>query len=161
MRHYWDNLQPRERIILLSGAGCVLLLLLYAFIWEPFSKERVRLEQSVAEQRALMVWITDASREVERLRGGRVGKGGRAGESLMALVDRTAKSGGMGTQIKRLQPEGSSKVRLWLEASPFDSLVRWLKQLEDKYGVYSEGVVIDSTDSKGRVNARLVLESRS
>jgi general secretion pathway protein M len=160
MRQYWDNLQPRERIILLFGAGCVLLLLLYAFVWEPLSKERTRLEQSVAEQRALLAWIGDASQEVERLRGGRIAKEGRTGESLMALVDRTAKSGGLGTHLKRLQPDGSDKVRLWLEASPFDSLVRWLKQLEEKYGVYSEGVVIDSTDNQGLVNARLVLESR-
>lgn len=160
MRQYWDNLQPRERIILLIGSGCVLLLLLYAFIWEPFTRESARLEQSVADQQVLLAWISDASREVERLRRGRGAKGGRGGESIMALVDRTAKSGGLGTHLKRIQPDGSGKVRLWLEASPFDSVVRWLRQLEERYGVYAEGVVIDSTDTSGLVNARLVLEGR-
>ena len=161
MRRHWDNLQYRERLTLLFGVAAVVMLMFYAFVLAPFSKESTRLEKSVAEQQLLLSWMDSAAQEVDALRRSRPAKHGREGESLMALVDRTGRSAGLDKQIKRIQPEGSSKVRLWLEAASFDKMVLWFKQLETRSGIYIESIVVDSTDAAGVVDARLTLESKA
>ena len=159
MSQFWINLQPRERLVLVAGTAIVLLLLVYLLIWGPINSEVTRLEKSVAEQQQLLVWMDSAAKEVERLRKSQSVATGRSGQSLLAVVDRTAKAQGLGQQLKRVQPDGERRVRIWLEDVSFDMLVKWLTQLSAKQALHPEGVVIDRADNPGVVNARLVLEA--
>ena len=79
-----------------------------------------------------------------------------SGQSLLSLVDRTAKSGRLGTALKRVQPDGDEKVGVWLEAANFDDLVRWLAALETRHGVRVVSSVFQALEASGSVDARLV-----
>ena len=87
------------------------------------------------------------------------GSSGRTkGQSLLGIIDRTAKTGKLGKSVKRVQPDGQTKARVWMENASFDSMVNWLEKLQRQQGIRIVTSVIEKQDEPGLVNARLVLE---
>jgi general secretion pathway protein M len=157
MKAWFSNLEVNERRMLIVGGGLLLVMLLYIGIWEPLTNKVETLRVSTAEQTALLTWMRSTAQEVKQLRGrGSQQVKPASGQSLLTLVDRTAKSGRLGTALKRVQPDGSEKVGVWLEAANFDDLVRWLAVLETRHSVRVVSSVFQSLETSGRVDARLV-----
>jgi len=155
------NLNPRERNSLIVGGIILGVLLIYTVLWKPFSNKVEKLEHSVQEQRALQQWINTASAEAQRLRATKntnPAMQNTAGQSLLSLVDQAAKKDRLGTALKRIEPEGAAKVRVWIEQAPFDDVVLWMGNLKDTYGVQVTNVSVDRQGTSALVNARITVE---
>lgn len=157
LRQYWDQLQPRERRVLLLGAIALVLLLLYALVWSPFQQTLSRLDSSIVEQRNTLGWMQQAAQEARSLRGTHAPVSD--GRSLLAVTDETARAHGLGTAVKRVQPDGQHTVRVWLEGARFDDILQWLATLTGKHGVKVTSFGAERSTADGQVHARLVLES--
>ena len=72
------------------------------------------------------------------------------------MVDQSARSGGLGDAIKRIEPDGTKGVKVWLEGVAFDPMVLWLGNLTRRYQIETSIVTIEP-QGNGRVNARLTL----
>jgi general secretion pathway protein M len=158
LKLYWQQLQPRERRILLLGAAAVVIMAAYVLAWEPLVEGRARLQRDVAEQRVLLGWMEQSAREVQALRGSRAPQR-NTGQSLMAVVDRTARAQGLGQALERVQPDGETAVRVWLKQAPFDQSLRWLDQLIATQGLRVTGLVVERGNEAGKVDARITLEA--
>jgi len=160
MKDWLFNLEPRERMMFAAGAVLLVLLLLYALIWAPFRSGYHSLQESVAVQRDTVAWMQGSAQTIQRLRssGGAVAKG-LGGRSLLSVTDSTARAGGLGLALKRVEPEGSNSVRVWLEGAPFDVLIKWLGTLSTQHGVDASSVSLERNETAGLVNARLTLEA--
>ena len=157
MKAWFMGLEVNERRMLIGGGSLLLVLLLYVGIWEPLTHNVESLRASTAEQESLLAWMRGAAKEVKQLRG-RSGQPVKpaSGQSLLSLVDRTAKAGRLGPALKRVQPDGDEKVRVWLESASFDDVVRWLSSLESSQGVHVVSSVFQAKDDPGLVDVRLV-----
>lgn len=159
MKSYWANLQPRERRVLTAGAVALLLIGIYALAWEPYRSAVANTRAAVESKRTTLAWMQQAAEEVRSLRGSdRAAGPGRGGQSLLALVDATAKSNGLADALKRVQPDGQKAVRVWLEGAPFDAALVWMGRLYRDRGLRIDGLVIEQADKPGRANLRLTLE---
>ncbi len=156
MKQYWANLQPRERHTLLGGGIALVLILLYALVLDPFQQEMARLHQSVEAQTAELAWMQQAAAEVRQLRASSPTARRVAGQSLMSLVDASARSTGLSGAIKEIKPEGLG-VKVRLEEVSFDDMLGWLEQLNSQQGVSVSGLVMERLPQPGRVNASVVL----
>lgn len=155
------NLSARERNALIIGGIILGVLLAYAALWKPFSNKVEKLEHTVEEQRALQQWINTASAEAQRLRATKNTNStmqNTAGQSLLSLVDQAAKQDHLGTALKRIEPEGATKVRVWIEQAPFDDVVLWMGNLKNAYGAQVTNVSIDRQGASALVNARITVE---
>jgi general secretion pathway protein M len=79
------------------------------------------------------------------------------GESLVVLVDRTAREAGLGAALRDQSPDGNNGLRLQIEGAPFDTLVTWLANLQQQHGVSIESATIGAA-APGFVNAMLSLK---
>ena len=158
MINYWQQLKPRERMLIMVGGGIFSVLMLYLLVLEPFTIKVDELTVKVEKQQALNQWLKKSAAEVSKLKGAGASSssGSRSGQSLLVLVDRTSKQGKIGKSITRIEPDGSARVRVWLESVPFDDLTKWMGSLEAKYQILVETAVVDKTNTVGRVNARMV-----
>jgi general secretion pathway protein M len=161
MRSWWQRLNERERWIVGGGAVLAILLLLYTLIWHPFQTRLKGLRQAIDEQRSELVWMQQAAKEIKRLES--TGSAAKAlqpgnGPSLLTLVDQTAKSAGLGTSVKRVEPQGDDKLRVQLEQVSFDQMILWLGSLKQEHGVVAVNVIVDRQTESGQVNARLLLQ---
>jgi len=156
----WAQLRPRERIGLIAAGSALALMLVYLMLWEPVVNEADRLKRAIEQNRELVSWMQAKEPEVRRL----LGSGGaqRGGGSLLGTIDSTAKRSKLGDAMKRVEPDGSNRVRVWMEQASFDDMVRWLDQLQRSHGVQITSVVIDRVEgSSGLVNARFVFSGAS
>ena len=76
------------------------------------------------------------------------------------MTDSTARAGGLGPALKRIEPEGGDGVRVWLDGVAFDDLVKWLGTLSTSHGVDVVSASLERDEAAGRVNARLTLQAQ-
>lgn len=159
MKDWFAALSRREQILILGCIGLLLGILLYSFFWQPYVAKETTLQQRVAQEAARLQWMQQASHEVRRLRAQTdPGQSKQRDESLLALVDRIAKTTKVSDNITRLEPQGEEEVRVWLDQVNFNNMLRWLGQLEKDWGVQVSVVSLQRQDKPGRVSGRLVLQ---
>lgn len=158
LNRYLAGLGQRERLMLAAGAAALAALLLYFAMWRPLDTRVDRLRETVGDQRTLLQWMETSAQEVQRLRGAQPRQRAER-QSLLALADRTAREAGLGPAIRRVEPEGSDRVRIVLEQAGFDDMTAWLEQLVSRSQVRIDNVTIDNRPEAGLVNARLLLQA--
>lgn len=159
MKEWWDGLGTRERLILIAGVAVVVPLLLWALLWRPLVGGVERLEADVATQREQLRWMQNAAAEIDQLRGSGAQAAGLGGRSLLAVVDQSARGAGLGSGLKRIEPESADAVRVRLEGVSFDAVVTWLDELSRQFGVYASLVSIEREPVPGQVSVRLTLHA--
>ncbi|HEX4267249.1 MAG TPA: type II secretion system protein M [Steroidobacteraceae bacterium] len=150
----FQSLSPRDRQVLLVGAAIAAILFVLAVI-VPLDSSVSHLHDQVTRKQADLVWMRNAAPEIAAAGPVR----GNAGESLIVIVDQSARESGLGSSLAGSQPSGVGNLSVQLEKAPFDSLVGWLARLSQQNGVQIESANIDSAGSPGLVDASLVLKS--
>jgi general secretion pathway protein M len=163
MKVWWNRLSDRERWLLVGGSVLLGLLLLYGLIWQPFRGRLKGLQQAVAQHSMELSWMRQAAKEIHRLES--AGPATNAsqvsdGRSLLILVDQTAKAAGLGSAVKRVEPQNDDQLRVQLEQVSFDKMVLWLGTLKEEYGVLATNAMVEPQSESGQVNARLVLQGK-
>ena len=152
-RAWWSGLADRERRFLSAGAAAAAVLLLYAGVWDPLSRAKARREADLRDARALAIQLETLAAQAPRATGAVTG----LDQSLLNVVDQSRRSSAITKPPSRIQPEGDNTVRLWLEDVPFEGLVRWLGDLQTRYGVRVDTAEIERESAPGLVNVRLTL----
>lgn len=155
---YWNNLQSRERKVLIIGAICLLILFGYAVVWEPHQKAMNGLRAQIDAKQQDLAWMQQAANSINQLRAGSGGRKGNSKASLLTIVDSSAKQNQLGPAVKRVQPDGQQRVQVWLEKASFDDLMRWVDRLNRQHGVVANSLFIEKGAEPGQVDAKLVLE---
>lgn len=155
VRARWTALAPREQRTVTLGGIALVPILLYLALWAPVSKAVRTRSAALQESHAVAVQLERLAGEQQQHRGG--GAAVATNQSLLALVDQTRKASTLTKPPSRLEPEGDTTVRIWMEDVPFDALVRWLGDLQARYGVRVDAADIERQSGSGLVNARLTL----
>lgn len=158
LREWLSTLAPRERVMVGIAAAFTVFTILYLGIWEPLAIAHATRAENLATARAQANRLETVGAEAQKLRrsGGSPIAVNRS-MSLLSAVDQATKSGTLAKPPARLQPEGDAEVKVWLEDINFDGLLRWITELETRYGVSVKTVDIDRESAPGLVNARLSL----
>lgn len=82
-----------------------------------------------------------------------------AGESLLVIVDRSARESGLAGSLAGSEPAGPGGLSLRLQKAPFDTLIAWLARLAQQNGIRVDSATIDSAGAPGLVNAAVVLHT--
>ena len=152
VRAWHDNLAERERRLVYLAAGLGAIALLYLLLVLPFQTASRRMAQRLDQKQADLAWMRQVAPQVS---GGGSAVQGR-GESLVVLVDRTAREAGLGNSMRDQSPDRNDALRLRLESVQFDAMIAWLATLQSQYGVSIEAASVDGT-APGIVNASLTL----
>jgi general secretion pathway protein M len=156
---WWKGLSMREQRIVAVGGVAAAVLLGWALVWHPLAAKRSELLESVDAQRRDLAYVRVAAAEVERLRATGVrSRADRQGRSLLALADATARSAGLESALKRVEPVGATSVRVSFEFAGFDPLIAWTESLSRDYGIETTDFSADRADGVGLVNARVTLQ---
>jgi len=156
---WWNGLAAQERRVLAVGGVVAALLLGWALLWHPLAQRRAELERDLGQQRSELAFVRAGAAEIAHRRATGAQAGGqRAGKSLLALADATARSGGLGDALKRVEPAGAKTVKVAFESARFDALVGWIEALAAGYGVEAVELSVDRADGVGFVNARVTLQ---
>ena len=157
LQSWYAAREPREQRILMFGAIAAAVLLLVAVL-SPLYRSSTALERRIATKRVDLAWMRSIAPTV--IAAGPIQAPNGAQESLVVLVDRTARESGLAQSLTGSQPSGDGGLRVQLEKASFNSLVAWVARLSEQNGIRVESASVDAAGEPGVVNAGVVLRAR-
>ncbi|VAW61387.1 hypothetical protein MNBD_GAMMA08-1719 [hydrothermal vent metagenome] len=158
----WLNtLDQREKYIVIGGAISLAIMLFYLIIWEPITSQYEQQKLHLDSQRQLYSWMKNASAEIRSLKstgGNNIAK--YRNQSIASLADRSAITSGIKSYIEKID-QSKKGVKVNIKAANFDQIITWLTNLENKYGIIASKVKVETTKTKGAVDAQITLERTS
>jgi general secretion pathway protein M len=155
LRQFLQRLEPRERRIVLLGAIAAVVLIIVATVL-PLQRSVAAVEQRVERKRDDLQWLRSMAPQLAGLQGSAPPA---LRESLVVVVDRSARESGLAKSLVGSQPSGDGGLNVRLDQTPFDTLIGWLSQLRERYGVRVDSATIDAGKGSGNVTATLVLHA--
>jgi general secretion pathway protein M len=156
MREWYSNLGERDRLIVRYG-GIVVLVLVLAGIILPLNRNISMARERVARKQGDLQFIQSVAPQLAS--AGPASGNAASAESLVVLVDSSARESGLGKSLSSSQPTGDKGLRIRFDRVAFDGLVAWLARLSQQHGVRVESAEIESAGEAGLVNAGLVLKA--
>jgi type II secretory pathway component PulM len=156
LQRYLERLSERERRMVIVG-GAVALLLIVTGVLMPLQHRLSAAGERVEHKRDDLAWLRSIA---PQLVGLQTSGPPQLKESLVVLVDRTARQSGLEHALVGSQPTGDGGLNVRLEQTSFDGLSTWLSQLHEQYGVRVDAADFDAAGAAGTVNASLVLRAR-
>ena len=148
-----DSLSERDRRTLLLGGGVAVLLLLYVIIQLDSSVSSAH--KRILKKQTDLTWMRSVAPEIAANSSFRAPGGG--GQSLLVIVDRSARESGLASALAGSDPAGPGGLSVRLQKAPFDTLISWLARLGQQNGIRVDTASIESAGSPGLVNASIVL----
>jgi general secretion pathway protein M len=147
-------LSPRERRLVIA-AGAVAALVLVFGILIPLDRSVSHAQQRLAKKHADLSWMQSVTPELQTA----APPPAATGESLLVIIDRSARESGLAGSLSGSEPGGPKSLSVRLEKAPFDTLVVWLARLAQQNGVTVDSATIEKSGAPGTVNAAIVLHA--
>jgi general secretion pathway protein M len=144
----------RERRLVLGGLALAAAILIFGVLI-PLDRSVAHAHQRLARKRADLTWMQGVAPEL----AASAPAPAATGESLLVIIDRSARESGLGGALAGSEPGGPGSLSVRLVKAPFDTLVGWLGRLARQNGLSVESATIEKTDTPGLVNAAIVLHS--
>ncbi|MEY2854720.1 MAG: hypothetical protein RL030_1852 [Pseudomonadota bacterium] len=154
LQQWYASRAPRDQLVLRWGALAALVLIVAALLLSLHHRvgaARTRVEtrqQDLAFLRQVGPTIAMA---------GPVAAPPGNQESLVVLIDSSARESGLAKAISGSQPVGDGGLRIQLEQADFNLLVAWLARLGTQHGLRIESATLDGGPEPGLVNAAVVI----
>jgi general secretion pathway protein M len=146
-----DTLSDRDRRMLLIGGVLMIVLLLYVIIQLDTSVSGAH--KRIKKKTEDLAWIQTAAPEIAQS----VPMGVASNESLLVIVDRSARESGLDKALAGSEPSGAGGLSVRLQKASFDQLIMWLARLGQQNGIRVDSASIDNAGTPGVVNAAIVL----
>ena len=151
LKTWYDGLQERERRMVAIGAVVLGVVILIGGILMPLESAVSSAVGRADERRQDLAWMRVNAAEVQ---SGASTVFNDTGEAPVVIVDRVGREAGLGGSLKGSQPSGNG-VRVQLEAAPFDTMIKWLATLDERYGLAIDSITVDRAAKPGLVNATI------
>ncbi len=153
----YEALQARERRFVAVAGMAVAATLVYLLLWHPLAAARGSAETSLAAEHNLAQRIETIGAATRGAQSGAVGALVSPDASLLSAVDLATKNGMIAKPPSRMTPDGDNQVRVTFDDVSFDAVLRWMNELQTRYGVRIDSVDIERQPTPGNVNVRLSL----
>ncbi|HEX7965052.1 MAG TPA: type II secretion system protein M [Gammaproteobacteria bacterium] len=157
---WYLSLQQREQRILMVGAAFLVGMFVYLALLHPYFASRARLTADIASRQAELAEMQPMAARLQSLRGQQP-SGIPAGQSLLAVVSRSANDSGFGAAVKQAQTNPDGSVRVQMQAVGFDSVIRWIGTLRRQYGISVRDMTAQRASGTGTVDTTLTLTAGS
>lgn len=151
-----DALSERERRLIGVAALAAAVILVFGVVM-PLEQGVASAHKRIARKQADLVRMRQIAPEL-------VGStpppaSSHSQESMLVIIDRSARESGLGSSIAGSEPNGPNALAVRLEKAPFDTLIAWLARLAQQNGIRVDTATIDSAGAPGIVNAAVVLRT--
>ena len=147
-------LPERDQRLLAGGLALAAAILIFGVLI-PLDRSVAHAHERLARKRADLTWMQGVAPEL----AASAPAPAATGESLLVIIDRSARESGLGGALAGSEPGGPGSLSVRLAKAPFDTVVGWLGRLAQQNGLSVESATIEKTDTPGLVNAAIVLHS--
>jgi general secretion pathway protein M len=161
MKAWFEQLEARQRVLLILAAVVVVGALLFVQVWEPIKQASEMERERIAQQQALLDWLVAVTPMAGQLQQQRASRPRDRDQSLLGLADETAREAGLAAWLTRIEPAGEDQVRVWLDGADFVRVMGWLQRLSAEHPIEVRQMSADRARDEGRVNVRVTLSENA
>jgi len=155
IRRRYDSLAESERLIVNAVGVLILLVMIFLLLILPAQRSLDQAQIKLTSMQSLLSWMKDNESVAREANSS--GVANKTNQPLQTIVTSTAPA--MGITVKRYEPDSNDKLRVWLEKVSFDKTMRWLHQIENRYGIRVINISVDADREEGLVSVKLVLQN--
>lgn len=159
LSEWYSRQSERDQRVLLWGgiaAGIIVLILVLLPLQRSLSQARAR----VAQQQADLAWMRQMAPTLAAAGPGPAAAAAQPGESLVVLIDRSARESGLAQALTGSQPAGTGGMTVRMENADFNLLIGWMSRLVAQHDLRVEAASITGNGTAGVVNASVQLHQR-
>lgn len=153
----FHGLPKRDQLALKVLTLGIIIFMAFIFVWQPVQAFKESSKAASEQAYQDLVWMKE-NQAAARI-AGRQQQGNQqrpvSAQSLLSTVSASAQR--FSIDLQRFEPRGDSKVNVWLDRVPFDQMMLWLSDINQKNNIVVEQMTVDKTDQPGQVSARLSL----
>ena len=154
---WYATLSPRDQRVLMIGSAAVALILLIG-VFLPVQRNIQDTRTKLQTQQDDLAWMRQVGPAIAASGPGPVNLA--TPDSLVVLVDTSARESGLGQAVKGSQPSNNGAVQVQLEAAEFNAMTNWISRLSAQNGVKIEAATVTASNAPGIVNATVQLRAR-
>lgn len=148
------QLSERERRMLAVGALLAVAIFIFGILL-PLDHSVAQARERLVKKRSDLAWMQRVAPELALAPP----PPSSSGESLLVIVDRSARESGLASSLAGSDPGAPGTLSVRLHNAPFDTLIAWLARLAQQNGIRVDSATIDGAGAPGVVNAALVLHT--
>src|ERR1700742_4698688 len=128
MKFNYDTLAPREQQLVKYGAIALVVVLIFGVLM-PLDSSVSKARTRITKKQQDLVWMKGVAPFLAAQAPVNHGNG----ESLIVIVDRSARESGLGKSLAGTDPSGGAGgIQVRLEKAPFDAVIGWLSRLSQQ-----------------------------
>ncbi|PWR00238.1 type II secretion system protein GspM [Leucothrix pacifica] len=158
MKQWFMMLSSREKTLVSIAAVLVPILLIWLLLLQPMLNKHTALAEQIEDRSAILQNMRQQSAEIKILeRSGGNRKTVSTGNPQQK-VDSALRTWRLRSTLGEMSAPNSTTVRLNLRDAEADNIMRFLFDLETKYGLTVKDFSMKPTKDVGKANANLTLE---
>lgn len=144
----WHSISSREQRLLLVCGGLLILGLLYWGLLQPLHARTEQAQMRLNTEKQLLAWVHHSADKIVTLRAQTGSKGVQRHQPMNQVISSTASR--YQVELIRMQPR-DEMLQVWVQPLPFNTLINWLAQLRDQYGLHVQFLDINRAEHSGTV----------
>ena len=159
IKSWFLMLSSREKTLVSIAAVAVTLMLFWLIIINPILSKHDKLSKLTEDKRVELRIMQRQSALVQQLQQ-QVNSASikKVTGNPQQLIEQALQTWRLKPTLQRMQSQGTNKVAVSLKNAEADKVMRFIAELERKYGLTSTAMVITKSKIIGMVNIRLTLE---
>lgn len=157
LKQKWQSLSRREKNILKIGALFIIFVLMYFFLYLPFSNAFSTVQGQYQYQRDLLAWMQPRVQVLQQQTRATTTAQTINQNELLPTIDQQLKDSSFANSVKQLTQDSDSTVRVTLTTVPFDQLMDWLVQQWQSYRITVNSISVQRGSKSGLADVNLVL----
>ena len=150
---FWNQLNDRERYLLLWGGVCFGLYLAYA-TYASLAEAVMANTQSLLEKKETLAWIKQAEKQISSKQTGSAVLDKSKGLTVLSEQLKTASFHAFSYQLQQLNED---ELQLSFEKVPYNAFLTWLSSTSKKYNITIKAFHVDRTDTRGLVKLTVII----
>lgn len=126
LKQKWQELQPRERMLLSIGTLFIIVLLFYYGIVSPLNQAANQAKSTYIYQQNLVNWMRPRVQAISSNHTAQTPSQTLSQNELLPTIDSRLKSTTFARSVEQVTQDGNNNVRITFKAVPFDDLLTWL-----------------------------------
>jgi general secretion pathway protein M len=155
MKSYLNNLNDRERWMVIVTLVFMLLYAYYLFVYAPLSTNVKQRTAQLIEKKDTLTWMT----KVRNLNKQTSTKKNLDNNQLLTLFANQLKNNQDLKFPYHLQQTSSGDIQLTFDEVPFNLFIRWLTKINDDYIFSVKQFDANNTDSPGIVRLMIMISA--
>jgi general secretion pathway protein M len=153
---YARQSEREQRVLLWGGIAAAVIVL--ALVILPLQRSLSQTRARVLQQQEDLAWMQQVAPTLAAAGPGPVSS--PQGESLVVLIDRSARESGLAQSLTGSQPAGNGAMNVRLENADFNLLIGWMSRLVAQHDLRVESASITGNGAAGVVSASVQLHQR-